>query len=873
MPPSREVARRVREGLEFAWQRLAKLALEKRGSPGDGAGLDRVKASGIALVFRLLVVHVAVSRGVLSARDLAGDGSGLVVVRGAGLGQGTTWAGLRRLFRTINGERVAGMGNPPAAGALPDSLFSDEKFPLLGGLDLDDEETGILLALLFRGVRDLDALRVEDLGALYEALSPLDLELAESGRVIVVTRGEKRGRKGTGWYYTPKPVVSHIVKVSLRRVLGKIREECSAGGVLDEAAYSRKVAGIRVLDPAMGTGNFLLEAGRQLAREVLCLPVQPGDGEAFGKVLARVFNENMYGVDVDPVAVSIASALSWLLTLSEGGQGAALKPRFRVGDSLFGHVNLELGLRCTPRAGRGDLADLSLARRLGFGEAPGEPGIGADDTRLDPSAFFSSLGISRPLHWALEFPEVFKGGRPGFDVVVGNPPYISHGLGRVGKIPPAVDAYLREAYPNSAQYKISWYALFVERGLSLARDGAIFGFLLPDSYLVGRYFSKLRAHLLGWRMFHLVKFSKDFWKGADVGFPTILFVEKERPPPDFKVEFREVGSLEGLNHAELSPPHAVSQASFSRNRRSRFRFIPDDRAREVVRKIEGPASRPLGDFLEFHHGIRSRVGRAAVVAPERRGPSWKSALVSGSEVRQFLVRRASHFVNVDPDLLFSGGWDPGRVERPKILIRRTGDRLVAALDTRSYYHTNALIFANLRPGFVGPEREVDFLSVLVAILNSGVFQYYYERVSMKRRRTMPQVEIDMLEELRVPRIRASDLDCERVSLRDAVSSGGLDSSKYFTNLTAELDFGGAVCVARDLSRHISSLRGVEGNSGGNRRGNRGKNRRGNRRGGAPPSSEATRLKTLLDRVVGRCLFGLEPEEVELALSSVRPPLY
>ena len=115
---------------------------------------------------------------------------------------------------------------------------------------------------------------------------------------------------------------------------------------------------------------------------------------------------------------------------------------------------------------------------------------------------------------------------PGFDAVIANPPYISFGLGRVDTLGGNDEGYIREKY-DFAEYKISIYGLFIECAVRQIRRGGSSGMILPDSFLLGMYFSKLREFLLSrTKIVRLIIFKKDFWESGDVGFPTILVSQK-----------------------------------------------------------------------------------------------------------------------------------------------------------------------------------------------------------------------------------------------------------------------------------------------------------------------------------------------------------
>jgi len=119
-----------------------------------------------------------------------------------------------------------------------------------------------------------------------------------------------------------------------------------------------------------------------------------------------------------------------------------------------------------------------------------------------------SLGLS--FIWKLDFAEVFKE-KGGFDIIIANPPYVSFGLRDVGKAKVEWADYMRKNYPNSAEYKLSIYAIFMDKGLQLLRDKGILSFITPDSFLLGRYFSKIRNFILNFfKIKEIVMFEKDF---------------------------------------------------------------------------------------------------------------------------------------------------------------------------------------------------------------------------------------------------------------------------------------------------------------------------------------------------------------------------
>ncbi|MDI6718051.1 MAG: TaqI-like C-terminal specificity domain-containing protein [Methanomicrobiales archaeon] len=445
-----------------------------------------------------------------------------------------------------------------------------------------------------------------------------------------------------------------------------------------------QVTGIAVLDPACGAGSFLRAAAAVLEGRYREL-AEEDEIDVHRAIMER----HLYGVDLDPEAVEVARRILLLRAAAAGSDTAAFPRNIRPGNALV---------------------ERSLE------------------------------GAVRPFRWEDEFPAVLA--RGGFDVIVGNPPWVSFGLRGAERCGQAVDAYLRSAYPNSAEYKLSVYALFVERAIRLLRDGGICGFIVPDSFLLGRYFSKLRRHLLDTvRIREIVLVLEDFWREGNAGRSVVIVFEKE--PDAAARDANEIALSCCAAPGDLGRTNAAAfrhrQGDYRSLPRTRFRLCFSERNRDLLRRIER-GSVPLSGIVSIHTGVRSRIGQRSIVAAEKRGETWRPGLVSGSEIGRYRLRYSGHFLNIDPALLWSGGWDPAVVSREKLLVRQTGDALHAAYDPDGYYHLNNCHAIVLKGGGY-------LLKYILAILNSRMMNRYYQLVSLERGRAFAQVDMDMLGEL------------------------------------------------------------------------------------------------------------------------------
>lgn len=250
------------------------------------------------------------------------------------LADGRRYRGLWQALRAIS--RLAHAGCSAGAlrvNAFNGRLFSPSHAPAFDGTRIDDDVLGQavvavsttsprLNARVRIAFRDLD---VEQLGAVYEQV--LDYEPA-AGRAAPLARTGDR-RKATGTFYTPRAVTSWLVRRTLEPLL--------AGRTSDEMLR------LRILDPAMGSGAFLVSACRYLAAAIEDAFVREGrwqahDVTAADRALLRreVAARCLFGVDVNPMAVQLARLSIWLATLAADRPLSFLDHHLVSGDSLVG---------------------------------------------------------------------------------------------------------------------------------------------------------------------------------------------------------------------------------------------------------------------------------------------------------------------------------------------------------------------------------------------------------------------------------------------------------------------------------------------------------------------------------------------------------
>src|SRR5205823_1928491 len=266
------------------------------------------------------------------------------------------WDALRAIARLAHaGCRAGDLRVTPFNGR----LFSPSRTPLADRRNLDDDAAKrSLLALSTRTAPDRAGreriayrdLGVEQLGAVYETL--LDYEPRIHRSRVTLERGSGV-RKTTGTFYTPQPIAEYLI----RRTLGPLIDEADADAVLR----------LRIVDPAMGSGAFLVAACRYLASAYEAALVRAGGCHSsdFGEpertsVRRTVAERCLYGVDSNPMAVQLARLSLWLATLASDRPLTFLDHHLQVGDSLVGAWIAAMGRPPAMRRRGKDVATLPL---------------------------------------------------------------------------------------------------------------------------------------------------------------------------------------------------------------------------------------------------------------------------------------------------------------------------------------------------------------------------------------------------------------------------------------------------------------------------------------------------------------------------------
>lgn len=399
---SRAYARAIGDELETqVYDALLELArgffsVASNGLEPTGQTLGEVHDNGLILLYRLLFILFAESRGLLpmAGNEKYRSGYSLraiaerVVDRGGfdfGIPDDTSlWASVRSLFRFIDSGH-AELDVPAFNGG----LFNPGKHPFIEENAVGDQHLAraiLLLATTRSGEGrtewiDYRDLSVRHLGSVYEGLLEYRLrrKTAAEGTDELVLETDRGERRATGSYYTPDRIVRYIVSGALDPLLADVLSGARRDdGTLDRAAVGDAVLSLDVLDPAMGSGHFLVEVTDHLAQFLAAHgPRLEHETDPVGHWRRAVVVACIYGVDLNPLAVELARLSLWLRTVSTDKPLSFLDHHLRCGNSLIG-------------LGRDDL-------RVAVGPVKPRRVKAGQTTLLDTDAFRASMDRARGL--------------------------------------------------------------------------------------------------------------------------------------------------------------------------------------------------------------------------------------------------------------------------------------------------------------------------------------------------------------------------------------------------------------------------------------------------------------------------------------------
>jgi len=541
---------------------------------------------------------------------------------------------------------------------------------LCDSLDIDNEILHEIIEGLYytkdKSVSyDFSAIEADVLGTIYEQYLGNILKKSEKRAKLTENHAH---RKEQGIYYTPTYIVDFIVKNTL-------------GELLKDKKIN--VEKIRILDPACGSGSFLIKAfdvlneywmEKDKTYDQLHLDYT-GTGESYSKKIG-ILQNSIFGVDLDKQAVEITQ-LNLLLRITEKGQRLPLlQQNIKCGNSLID-----------------------------------DPAIAGD----------------KAFKWEEEFKQIMDEG--GFDVVIGNPPYVTlRGKEKVS-IEEGELEYYKKVF-QTAEYKLNTFVMFTERAMVLLKEGGYLGFIIPDRLLSNEYFKKIRKMILDkCKIINIVDLKGGVFQDV-VADTIILILQKEKDNKKREAnKIKIVKNIENLQKNKYTL-YSFPQKEYLSDKENVFIIDLPLESMGLFKKIEKD-SQFIGDLFKIYVGIVTG-DNSKFISDKKINEKYKQILI-GRDIRRYGFEVKSRYVLFDKNQLWSNT-DERVYETPqKILIRKTGINIIACLDIEKHY-TEQTIY-NLTP-----KKEGFDLKYVLAILNSKLINFYYRKKLITNIKSFPYIK-------------------------------------------------------------------------------------------------------------------------------------
>ena len=537
------------------------------------------------------------------------------------------------------------------------------------------------------------------------------------GTKLVLKNGEIKSearrdiRKAGGIFFTPPAIVHYIVDNTLGSLLKELETQHGLHAI-------EKTQTIKVLDPACGSGSFLIYAyqvlanfyrriNQQIEAEQIKLLAAGGGADMFQRLEQfkhlpsllldyphHILKSQLYGVDIDPEAAEIATVNLTMQAFADSKREKLpliLGENIRVGNSLISGTEEEL--------------------RSYFGDAWQE---------------------KKPFNWEEEFGEIMQGG--GFDVVIGNPPYVQMSM------EPTLELGLKRYLLNTFGFsmgRLNTFGFFIQRGTTLLKPRGFLSYIIPNTFLTQEYYRQLREFLLNsCQVVAIATLEEMPFKGAIVE-NVIVVLNKET-----NGKSREANNVSIVKLGKDEQRH-IPQNMFSSSFNYAFTIQVSEELDALRNKIDRQSIR-LFKLVNVNQAIALKHDRASCLFREPRGEKYKKVL-DGRDISRYAIRWPGYYLLYDVEKIHSCKREDIFLANEKILFRRVGDTIIAALDTEQHYALNTLVVVTPK------SQEVD-LRFILTLMNSRLLNWYYKLFLKSTKKVFSEIQARQIEQLPVRQI-------------------------------------------------------------------------------------------------------------------------
>ena len=620
----------------------------------------------------------------------------------------------------------------------------DELTPVLS---IDDRHLKDIIKRLYypESPYEFSVLPADILGQVYEQFLGKVIRLTSGHRAIVEEKPEVR--KAGGVYYTPTYIVDYIVNNTVGKLLLSPTLKKGGKGGFESAEINppqspfakgretsanitpKDVSKIRILDPACGSGSFLLGAYQYLldwhrdwhvnndpqkwaiGKNPALYQAQGGDWHLTTAEKKRILLNNIYGVDIDSQAVEVTK-LSLLLKVLEGENNQTLEKQLK-----FYHERAlpDLGdnIKCGNSLIGPDFYDMELFKSDNphFGKG-GQGGIFDEEERYRINVF----------DWNAEFPAIMKAG--GFDAVIGNPPYGATFSEKEAE-------YFRSKYKVFSGVK-DVYTCFIEHSLSVLNKKGIHSFIVPSAWLGGPEYKRLRDLLLPHTIENIILLPFDVFKDAYVD-TTVFVISKRAVDEEHNVQTHIYPKREKLSTIDLRSNQykLLKQNQWASTEGTKF--VLDPGTVQLLDKIRKKVPQTFADVIDIKRGVLFDRG----LLTKKKTGSASYHYFEGDVYRYQLNLIADQWVEFS-DKMKERPKEFVWFEGPRILLRRLVNRrqrMMATLATDTFI-TNKNLYSVL------VKDKALSIAAILGVLNSRLMSYLYiNQVTQATKDDFPQVTI------------------------------------------------------------------------------------------------------------------------------------
>lgn len=610
---------------------------------------------------------------------------------------------------------------------------------------------------------------VNILGHIFEhSLTEIEeLQAEAEGKTIDKT---KTKRKKDGVFYTPRYITKYIVENTIGSLCKQKKEELQLNEedyapllkkknqkqLLDKlTAYRHWLLQLTICDPACGSGAFLNQALEFLIaehRHIDELDAKLGGHTIiYSDVEKSILENNLYGVDINEEAVEIARLSLWLRTAQKGRKLSHLNENIKCGNSLIDDPAVAgdkaFNWQKEFPGVFGSFAEEETVEEKKDGykykeeketAMPEETITAGDDeesnklpteqiTNQDLRITNQDLRIVNEPAVKYKVKKKIKG---GFDVVIGNPPYVD-----IKALPKEITEFIFKQF-ESANNRINLFAVFIEKSLEILKKKGAFSFIIPSSLLTQESYKGLRKILLQkTELNNIIRLPNESFGGSagEVKVDTIILTFQLSKAEDSKVEILVYHGFERIS--EISSFNAnqhlfINQSDWEKDESSIFRINVNDNVSKIISKIADKTEK-LIDCADFSLGLtpydkyrghtEEQITNRAFHSSNKKDDTYKK-LLAGNDVRRYAVQWGGE------EWISYGEWlGAAREQRffteKRILIKQiidwTAKRIWAAITGDELYNTQNAFNIIAKPDY-SPEY-------LLTLINSKLLSFYLRK--------------------------------------------------------------------------------------------------------------------------------------------------